>query len=43
MEKKGLPRFSQPKRGAALTLLVRGGANRDSIERITNDGIVVIA
>ncbi len=43
MGRKEKPRFSQPKRGAALTLLVKGGANRDSVERITDDGIVIVA
>lgn len=43
MGRKEKNRFSQPKRGAAVTLLVKGGAKRDSVERITDDGIVIIA
>ena len=43
MGKKEKPRFSQPKRGAALTLWVKGGAGRDCVEHITDEGVVVVA
>ncbi len=36
------PRFTQPKGGAALSILVRTGGSQSRVERITEDGVVVI-
>lgn len=36
------PRFTQPKSGAALSILVRLGAPQGCVERISEEGVVIV-